>query len=87
MRNFVKDFGHLKSGDHDKEKVLRVGARIYNKRASGNKLVFYDVRVEGTKVQIMCQAQEAQDEALRALERDGHPIARITLDSIEQLPQ
>jgi transaldolase/glucose-6-phosphate isomerase len=33
------------------------------------------------------QAQEAQDEALRALERDGHPIARITLDSIEQLPQ
>jgi transaldolase/glucose-6-phosphate isomerase len=33
------------------------------------------------------QAQEAQDEALRALERDGHPIARITLDSVEQLPQ
>ncbi|MBE7245171.1 MAG: transaldolase, partial [Actinomycetospora chiangmaiensis] len=33
------------------------------------------------------QAEAAQDEALRALERDGHPIARITLDSIEQLPQ
>lgn len=60
MRNFVNDFGSLKSGEHNKDKVLRVGARIYNKRASGNKLVFYDVRVEGTKVQIMCQAQEAQ---------------------------
>ncbi len=32
-------------------------------------------------------AEEAADEAVRALERDGHPIARITLDSIEQLPQ
>jgi transaldolase/glucose-6-phosphate isomerase len=32
-------------------------------------------------------AEAAQDEAMRALERDGHPIARITLDRIEQLPQ
>lgn len=60
VRNFVKDFGELKSGEHNKDKVLRVGARIYNKRASGNKLVFYDVRVEGVKVQIMCQAQEVK---------------------------
>ena len=32
-------------------------------------------------------AEEAQDAALSALEKDGHPIARITLDRIEQLPQ
>ena len=37
----------------------RVGGRIYTKRAAGSKLVFYDVRAEGVKVQIMCQAQEA----------------------------
>jgi lysyl-tRNA synthetase class 2 len=43
-----------------KEEVIRVGARIYNKRASGNKLVFYDVRAEGVKVQVMCQIQEAK---------------------------
>ncbi|KAL2756004.1 hypothetical protein ACRALDRAFT_2104626 [Sodiomyces alcalophilus JCM 7366] len=60
VRNFVKDFGHLKSGEHNKDKVIRVGARIYNKRASGSKLFFYDVRTEGTKVQVMCQSQEAQ---------------------------
>ncbi|CRK19988.1 hypothetical protein BN1708_003269 [Verticillium longisporum] len=57
-RKFTTDFGHLKSGEHNKDKILRVGARIYNKRASGSKLVFYDVRVEGVKVQVMCQAQE-----------------------------
>ncbi|CRK48769.1 hypothetical protein BN1723_016944, partial [Verticillium longisporum] len=58
VRKFTTDFGHLKSGEHNKDKILRVGARIYNKRASGSKLVFYDVRVEGVKVQVMCQAQE-----------------------------
>ncbi|KZL81823.1 lysyl-trna synthetase [Colletotrichum incanum] len=61
LRNFVKDFGHLKSGEHDKEKVIRVGARIYNKRASGNKLFFYDIRAEGVKVQVMAQAQEVSE--------------------------
>ncbi|ROT36603.1 lysyl-tRNA synthetase [Sodiomyces alkalinus F11] len=60
VRNFVNDFSHLKSGEHNKDKVIQVGARIYNKRASGSKLFFYDVRTEGTKVQVMCQAQEAQ---------------------------
>ena len=30
--------------------------RIYNKRAAGNKLVFYDIRNEGTKAQVMCQS-------------------------------
>ncbi|WYZ37847.1 hypothetical protein EsH8_II_001353 [Colletotrichum jinshuiense] len=61
LRNFVKDFGHLKSGEHDKAKVVRVGARIYNKRASGNKLFFYDIRAEGVKVQVMAQAQEVAE--------------------------
>ncbi|PMD31055.1 putative Lysyl-tRNA synthetase, cytoplasmic [Hyaloscypha variabilis F] len=60
LRNFVKDYGSLKSGEYKKEVEIRLGARIYNKRASGNKLVFYDVRTEGVKVQVMCQLQEAK---------------------------
>ena len=32
-------------------------------------------------------AQATQDEALRNLEREGHPVVRITLDTVEQLPQ
>ncbi|KAK1846180.1 lysyl-trna synthetase [Colletotrichum chrysophilum] len=61
LRKFTSDFGHLKSGESDKSKVIRVGARIYNKRASGNKLFFYDVRAEGVKVQVMAQAQEVAE--------------------------
>ncbi|QSZ36167.1 hypothetical protein DSL72_007292 [Monilinia vaccinii-corymbosi] len=59
LRNFVQDHGHLKSGEHKKDVEVRFGARIYNKRASGNKLVFYDVKDEGVKVQVMCQLQES----------------------------
>jgi lysyl-tRNA synthetase class 2 len=38
---------------------VRIGGRIYTKRASGNKLMFYDIRAEGVKVQAMAQADKA----------------------------
>lgn len=53
--------------------TVRIAGRIYTKRASGPKLIFYDIRAEGVKVQVVCQAQnatgdvpfEAQHEHLR----------------------
>jgi lysyl-tRNA synthetase, class II len=72
LRNFVTDFGHLKSGEHQKEKVIRIQARMYNKRASGNKLVFYDVRDEGIKVQVMCQSQEVGEGAPEFAKQHEH---------------
>lgn len=63
LRKFVEDYGHLKSGEHAKDKIIQIGARVHGKRASGSKLLFYDVRTEGVKVQIMCQAQEVREDA------------------------
>ena len=51
----------MKSGEHKKDVEVKLLARIYNKRASGPKLVFYDVRNEGVKIQVMCQLQEAKE--------------------------
>ena len=59
LRAFLRQYESLKPGEHLKDVECRVGGRIYTKRASGAKLVFYDVRAEGVKVQIMCQTQEA----------------------------
>ncbi|KAL2112612.1 hypothetical protein VUR80DRAFT_7037 [Thermomyces stellatus] len=59
ITKFADEFGHLKSGETARDKVIQVGARIFTKRSSGSKLYFYDVRGEGVKVQVMCQAQEA----------------------------
>ncbi|PMD65675.1 putative Lysyl-tRNA synthetase, cytoplasmic [Hyaloscypha bicolor E] len=72
LRDFVKDYGSLKSGEHKKDKEIRIGARIYNKRASGNKLVFYDVRTEGVKIQVMCQMQEAKEGGVPFEEQHEH---------------
>ncbi|WP_163540453.1 hypothetical protein, partial [Klebsiella pneumoniae] len=32
-------------------------------------------------------ADAGQDEAVRNLEREGHPVARIALETVEHLPQ
>ncbi|SPO04942.1 probable lysine-tRNA ligase [Cephalotrichum gorgonifer] len=55
---FAKEFGHLKSGETARDRVIQVGARIFRKRSAGSKLFFYDVKNEGVKIQVMCQAQE-----------------------------
>ncbi|KAL2161938.1 hypothetical protein VTH06DRAFT_7723 [Thermothelomyces fergusii] len=60
---FVEEFGHLKSGETAEDKEIRIAGRIYNKRASGSKLIFYDIRTSadtvsiGTQLQVVCQAQ------------------------------
>lgn len=53
LKDFAPTHNVLKSGEVLKDVEIRVAGRIYNKRASGTKLVFYDIRSEGVKVQIM----------------------------------
>lgn len=71
LRKFLKEYEHLQKGDQLPDKEVRIAGRIYTKRASGAKLVFYDLRAEGVKVQVACQAQnspkpfEPQHEFLR----------------------
>jgi lysyl-tRNA synthetase, class II len=78
---FETDYGHLQSGDSDKTKEIRIAARIYNKRASGAKLIFYDVRTSadtqsiGVHIQVVCQAQEAQEGGV-PFEKQHDPIRR-----------
>ncbi|OAL36876.1 hypothetical protein AYO20_03932 [Fonsecaea nubica] len=59
LGKFVEEYASLKPGEQKKEVEIRVAGRVYVKRSAGAKLVFYDIRSGGTKVQIMCQAQEA----------------------------
>ncbi|KAF1350008.1 lysyl-tRNA synthetase [Delphinella strobiligena] len=70
VRNFVKDFGELKKGEHKKDVEITIGGRIYNKRSAGANLCFYDVRAEGTRVQIMCQSQESTSDRTFAEQHD-----------------
>ncbi|KAI9842881.1 MAG: lysyl-tRNA synthetase [Thelocarpon superellum] len=62
LRQFLQEHESLKKGELRNDVEVRVGGRIYTKRSSGSKLVFYDIRAEGVKVQVMCQSQEATGE-------------------------
>ncbi|EEH38445.1 lysyl-tRNA synthetase [Paracoccidioides lutzii Pb01] len=59
-REIIKKYESLQKGDQIKEKEVRIAGRIYTKRSAGAKLIFYDVRAEGVKIQVACQAQNAE---------------------------
>ena len=59
LRDFLKDYESLKKGEEKPDIPIRVAGRIYTKRSSGSKLLFYDIRAKGVKAQVMCQAQNA----------------------------
>ncbi|KAL1966976.1 hypothetical protein VTN77DRAFT_3720 [Rasamsonia byssochlamydoides] len=73
LRQYLKEYEGLAKGEQKPDVTVRIAGRIYTKRASGPKLIFYDIRAEGVKVQVVCQAQnvksdvpfEAQHEHLR----------------------
>ncbi|KAF2151895.1 putative Lysyl-tRNA synthetase, cytoplasmic [Myriangium duriaei CBS 260.36] len=83
-RNFVKDFGHFKTGELKTDQIITIGARIYNKRTSGANLCFYDVRAEGTRLQIMCQAQGSTSD--RSFAEQHEPLRRGDIIGIKGYP-
>ncbi|KAK4549454.1 hypothetical protein LTR36_006451 [Oleoguttula mirabilis] len=53
LRNFEKEYGHLKKGELVEDKIISVGCRVYNIRTAGENLRFYEVAVDGAEIQIM----------------------------------
>ncbi|PKU35300.1 hypothetical protein llap_14394 [Limosa lapponica baueri] len=44
LTDFIEKYSHLQPGDHLTDITLKVAGRIHAKRASGGKLIFYDLR-------------------------------------------
>lgn len=58
---FIEAYRGLADGEQLTDKTVSLAGRIYTKRSSGAKLVFYDLHADGAKVQVMAQAQHASD--------------------------
>ena len=56
LPEFIEKYQNLDAGQHLSETVSLSG-RLFSKRSAGAKLIFYDLRNEHQKVQIMAQAQ------------------------------
>lgn len=64
--DFVAKFSNsIEAGQQLREPVVRLAGRIYSKRAAGTRLVFYDLRGDGTKVQIIADASRGGSSFLK----------------------
>lgn len=56
LEKYIEKYNHLEAGQVLTECIHRVAGRLYSKRSSGQKLLFYDLRSESFKIQIMANA-------------------------------
>ena len=58
LTDFIEKYGDsIEPGQILEDVVVSVAGRIHSRRESGHKLVFYDLRGEGVKIQIMANAR------------------------------
>lgn len=64
--DFIRQFSDsVEAGQQKDDVVVSLAGRLYSKRAAGAKLVFYDLRGEGVKVQIIADAQRGGNTFLK----------------------
>lgn len=62
LADFIEKYKDIKDGEHHPD-VVSVAGRVHAKRESGAKLIFYDLRGEGVKIQVMANARMYRSEA------------------------
>ncbi|XP_041969459.1 lysine--tRNA ligase isoform X1 [Aricia agestis] len=62
LEDFIEKYNNLKDGEVLENVTLSVAGRIHSIRESGAKLIFYDLRGEGVKLQVMANAKLYESE-------------------------
>nr|XP_019954492.1 PREDICTED: lysine--tRNA ligase isoform X1 [Paralichthys olivaceus] len=62
LTEFIEKYNHLQPGDQLTDVTLKVTGRVHAKRESGAKLIFYDLRGEGVKLQVMANSRNYKSE-------------------------
>eukprot|EP01135_Chromosphaera_perkinsii_P002084 Nk52_evm18s217 gene=Nk52_evmTU18s217 len=65
LTKFIEKYSSLKTEERVEESVS-VAGRVHAKRASGSKLIFYDLRGEGVKIQVMADARTSVEDFVAA---------------------
>ncbi|KRF82151.1 lysine--tRNA ligase isoform X1 [Drosophila virilis] len=74
LENFITQYSQLQDGETLDQVNLSVAGRIHAIRESGAKLIFYDLRGEGVKLQVMASAKSYKSE--KAFELDTAKLRR-----------
>ncbi|EPX75104.1 cytoplasmic lysine-tRNA ligase Krs1 [Schizosaccharomyces octosporus yFS286] len=59
LPEFIKEYEGLQRGETKPDVEVTVAGRVHGLRTAGAKLRFYEIHADGHKLQIMCQAQDA----------------------------
>ncbi|XP_023035257.1 lysine--tRNA ligase isoform X1 [Drosophila willistoni] len=62
LENFIAQYSELKDGETLENVNVSVAGRVHAIRESGAKLIFYDLRGEGVKLQVMASAKSYKSE-------------------------
>lgn len=66
---FCKTYAHL-ANEECADATVSIAGRVMSRRAASGRLVFYDLRADGAKVQVMCDFKKFADEAAFTALRD-----------------
>ncbi|XP_050306660.1 lysine--tRNA ligase isoform X2 [Anthonomus grandis grandis] len=84
LEEFIEKYSYLKDNEVLESEIISVSGRVHAIRASGAKLIFYDLRGEGTKLQIMATAKQYESEQL--FEEDTDKIRRGDIIGVKGVP-
>lgn len=84
LEEFVEKYKDIADGVRSEEVKLSVAGRVHSIRNSGAKLIFYDLRGEGVKIQVMANASLYKDE--QSFADDTARIRRGDIIGIEGSP-
>lgn len=85
LESFIEKYdGQLKDGDMLEQESLSVAGRIHAIRESGGKLIFYDLRGEGVKLQVMANAKLYESET--AFAEDTSRLRRGDIVGVQGYP-
>ncbi|XP_045472346.1 lysine--tRNA ligase isoform X2 [Harmonia axyridis] len=84
LQDFIEKYSHLNDGDVVESDNVSLAGRVHAIRESGAKLIFYDLRAEGTKLQVMATASCYENEE-KFLE-DTDKIRRGDIIGVEGVP-
>lgn len=54
LEEFIGKYNNLQNGEVLENVTVSVAGRVHSMRESGAKLIFYDLRAEGVKIQVCC---------------------------------
>ena len=84
LENFIEKYQSTIKDGETLPITLSVAGRIHSIRRSGDKLIFYDVRGEGVKIQVMANAREYINENAFAI--DNGKVRRGDIIGVEGSP-